>query len=181
MPNDLHSGTWACREGYQEHIESVRTVSHPRGSSGKLLAFEMRVPGQKSQVTSPRTQFRSSHCWRDVARVMPHVVCDVNCVRWRQDRPRHIRQAGFMFQDHACHSILTNSKKGGYCLFIKKNEVLGLFGHNVLEFRACGRRSPCGFPVINQLRALGVDFVTADKRPFGLWRFWSFFKKPDGF
>lgn len=164
----------------------MRAESHPRGSSDKPLALEMRISGQKSQVTSqglstdPRTQFCSSHFWG----VMPHKVCDVNCVRWNQDRPWCIRQVGFIFQDHACHSILTNSKKGGCCLFIKKTRSTRslLFIIMSLNFMHVDAPAPVAYQssITNQLRALGVDFVTADKRPFGLWRFWRFFKKPDG-
>lgn len=108
---------------------------------------------------------------------MPHEVCDGNGVGWAWNRARWLCPAGFMSRDRAGHSVPTNSAKGRCCLLIKKQEVLGLLGRGGLGFHACGCCGPSGFPVAHQPRALGVDLVTADKRPCGSRRFWSLFQE----
>lgn len=68
--------------------ESVGAERHLRGSSGKLLALEVRIPGQKSQVTSPKSFNRSENtvsfssflgwsCSRHVPRGLRQELCQV--------------------------------------------------------------------------------------------------------
>lgn len=143
----------------------------------------MKIPGQESQVTSPRSFSRSEDtvsffslpgrsCWPDAPRGLQREWRGVGMGQSSVALPGgfHVPRPRRSFRTHELC-------KGAMLPLDKETRSPGSPRRGGLGFHACGCCGPSGFPVAHQPRALGVDLVTADRRPCGSRRFWSLFQE----